>query len=574
MISYLSIRNFGLFSEVRLDLGEGLTVFTGETGAGKSMVVGAVLACLGQRTSRDLVRSGEDRAVVEMIAGLPPGFALDPADPLYDATKESSEVILQKDILADRSYLRVNGRLATAAMIQELGSRLVDIHGQQEHHSLLRPQNYLAILDSLRRDTLEPHRRAFTDLYRQRQVLNRKIDDLGRGDRERQREIDLLSYQVQEIESAKLRPGEEEELRQEFAVLSSQERLIDLWNRAYEALYEGSRASGRSAKEAVDSAVSELRKVASVDPAVGQALSSVEQVVFEMEAAIDLMREYRKRLAADPLRLRVVSERLDTIQRLKSKYGESIERIIEYGAASKGRLDELQNADLTLAKLRAEHEVLSKEMARLGETLTAIRTDIARAMELDVSRSLQTLGMPGAKFAVKLSRDQEPGPNGFDRVEFLFSANAGEEPMPVNKVASGGELSRLMLAVKSHLEAVDPVPTLIFDEIDSGIGGNAGQAVAERLWQLGRSHQVLCVTHLASIAALADNHYLVSKEERDGRTFASVRRLDSDERAAEVARMLSGGALDISLEHAREMLRASTTYKSSYKSSCKSSCKS
>lgn len=570
MISYLSIRNFGLFSEVRLDLGEGLTVFTGETGAGKSMVVGAVLACLGQRTSRDLLRSGEDRAIVEMIAGLPQGFALDPDDPLYDATKDSPEVVLQKDILADRSYLRVNGRLATAAMIQELGSRLVDIHGQQEHHSLLRPQNYLAILDSLRRDALEPHRRTFTDLYRQRQALSRKIDDLGKGDRERQREIDLLSYQVQEIEDAQLRPEEQDELRQEFAVLSSQERLIDLWNRAYEALYEGSRNSGRSAKEAIDTAAVELRKIASIDPAVGQALSSVEQVVFEMEAAIDLVREYRKRLAADPLRLRVVSERLDTIQRLKSKYGESIQRILEYGAASRERLDELQNADETLAKLRAEDEVLCKDMERLGETLTAIRTDIARAMELDVSRSLQTLGMPGARFAVRLSRDQEPGPRGFDRVEFLFSANAGEEPMPVNKVASGGELSRLMLAVKSHLEAVDPVPTLIFDEIDAGIGGNAGQAVAERLWQLGRSHQVLCVTHLASIAALADNHFLVSKEERDGRTFASVRRLDGDERAAEIARMLSGGSLDISLEHAKEMLRASAAYKSSYNPSCKS----
>lgn len=562
MISYLSIRNFGLFSSVRLDLRQGLTVFTGETGAGKSMVVGAVLACIGQRTSRDLVRTGEDRAIVEMIADLPPDPSSDPLDPLRDVLAESPQVVLQKDILADRSYLRVNGRIVTAAMAQDLGGRLVDIHGQQEHHSLLKPQNYLSILDSLRKDALEPLRRQFNGLYRRRESLRGRIADLGRGDRERQREIDLLAYQVDEIDKARLKAGEEDELRQEFAVLSAQERLIELWSRSYEALYEGGRASGRPAKEAADEAAAQLRKVAAIDPSVGQALSAVEQVVYEMEAAVDLLRDYRKRLAVDPERLRVVSERLDLLQRLKSKYGETVERIVEYAAASKSRLDELLHADETLAGLRAEEAALNRDMAALGERLAAIRQDVGGAMEADVSESLKSLGMPGARFAVRINKEPEPGPYGFDRVEFMFSANPGEPPMAVNKVASGGELSRLMLAVKSHLEAVDPVPTLIFDEIDAGIGGNAGQAVAERLWELGRSHQVLCVTHLASIAALADNHCLVSKEERDGRTYASVTELGPTERVAEVARMLSGGALGISAEHARELLRAASAFKS------------
>lgn len=562
MISYLSIKNFGLFSQVQLDLGGGLTVFTGETGAGKSMVVGAVLACLGQRTSRDLLRSGEERAVVELIASLPAGTPADPEDPLYEALSGSSEVVLQKDILADRSYLRVNGRIASAAMIQDLGGKMVDIHGQQEHHSLLKPQNYLSIVDSLRKDALEAPRREFSELYRQRQTLLGKIADLGRGDRERQREIDLLSYQVEEIASAKLKIGEEDELRAEFEILSAQERLIDYWTRAYEAIYEGGRAAGRPAKEAVEEASSYLRKVAAIDPSAGQALSSVEQIVFEMEAAVDLMREYRRHLTVDPQRARVVSERLDAIQRLKSKYGESIERIVEFGALSKERLDELLRADETLVKLRAEEAALWQTMVALGDRLSSVRRDVAAVMEARVSESLQSLGMPGARFGVQLSRETEPGQSGFDTVEFVFSANPGEAPMPVNKVASGGELSRLMLAVKSHLEAVDPVPTLIFDEIDAGIGGNAGHAVAERLWQLGRSHQVLCVTHLASIAALADNHYLVSKEERDGRTYATVSALTPSERAGEIARMLSGGSLNISLEHAKELLRAADAMKS------------
>lgn len=562
MISYLSIRNFGLFSSVRLDLGEGLTVFTGETGAGKSMVVGAVLACLGQRTSRELLRTGEERAVVEMLAGLPEGLPGGPDDPLFAALSGTRDVVLQKDILADRSYLRVNGHLATASMAQELGGRLVDIHGQQEHHSLLRPQNYLSILDSLRKDALESLSRAFNDLYRKRQSVLARLSDLDRGDRERQREIDLLAYQVDEIAKAKLKAGEEDELRQEYGVLSSQERLVELSGGAYEALYEGSRGSDRSAREAVDQAVAQLRKVLSIDPSVGQALDAAQQVAFDLEAALDVLRDYRKRLALDPERLRVISERLDFLERLKSKYGETVERITEFAALSKTRLDELVHADETLARLRQELDGIGKQMASLGANLTGLRREVARAMEQDVLASLQELGMPGARFSVKIEQDAEPGPYGFDKVGFMFSANPGEPPMPVNKVASGGELSRLMLAVKSHMEAVDPVPTLIFDEIDAGIGGNAGQAVGEKLWELGRSHQILCVTHLASIAALADNHYLVSKEEKDGRTYATVSALTPPERAREIARMLSGGSLDISLEHARELIRASDDYKS------------
>lgn len=565
MISYLSIKNFGLFGDVRLELGPGLTVFTGETGAGKSMVVDAVMACLGQRTSRDMIRTGEDRAVIEMLAALPPGLPRDPEDPLYAALSDADEVVLQKDLLPERSYLRVNGRLATAAMAQDLGGRLVDIHGQQEHHSLLRPQNYLTVLDSLCREAIEPQRRSFNDLYRKRQGALARIAELGRGGRERQREIDLLSFQVDEIAKAKLKAGEEEELRQEYAVLSSQERLVELVTGAYEVLYEGGRTGGRTASESIDRAVSDLRKIRAIDPSVGQALEAAEQVFFSLESALDLIRDYRKKLAVDPGRLREVSDRLDLIQRLRSKYGETIAKVLEFAEDGARRLDRLIHADETLRLLQEEVSAVDAEMRSAGARLSEIRSATARAMEDDVSVSLQDLGMPGGKFLVKVEKEAEAAPLGYDRVSFLFSANPGEPPMPVNKVASGGELSRLMLAIKSHVEAVDPVPTVIFDEIDSGVGGKAGQAVGERLWGLGRRHQILCVTHLASIAALADNHYLVSKEERDGRTWATVRPLAGEERAVEIARMLSGRDLDISLVHARELIRDSEEYKSKAK---------
>jgi DNA repair protein RecN (Recombination protein N) len=559
MISYLSIRSFGLFSDVRLELGEGLTVFTGETGAGKSMVIDAVLACLGQRTPKELIRTGQERAVIELLASLPPGLASGPDDPLADALSGADEVVLQKDMLPDRSYLRINGRLATAAMAQNLGSRLVDIHGQQEHHSLLRPQGYLELLDSLRKEATEPLRQSLSELYRKRQALLSRISDLDKG-RGRQREIDLLTFQTDEIAKAKLVPGEEEEARQEYAVLSSQERLVELVSGAYEALYEGGRA-GRSASESIDMAVLQLRKVQVIDPGVGQAVEAVQEVSFGLESALDQIRDYRKKLVLDPERLRVISERLDLIQKLKSKYGETVERIEAFAADARAKLEELVHADETLSRLRQESDATERAMASWGAKLTAVRTEIAQAMEQDVTSSLKDLGMPGGKFIARLEKDAEPGPYGFDNLSFLFSANPGEPPMPVNKVASGGELSRLMLAIKSHMEAVDPVPTVIFDEIDAGIGGKSGQAVADKLWGLGRSHQIFCVTHLAAIAALADNHCLVSKEERGGRTYAAVRMLEGEERVAEIARMLSSRDLDISIEHARELIRASEEYK-------------
>lgn len=560
MLSYLSIRNFGIFSKVDLELAPGLSVFTGETGAGKSMIVDAVMACLGQRTPRDLIRSGEDRAVLELMA-LPPE-AVSGDDAVFQLLDGEDEVILRKDILPDRSYLRVNGRLATQSAVQDLGARLVDIHGQQEHHSLLRPQNYLGMLDELHRDVLLPARDAFGALYRERQDILRRMSDLGKGQREREREIDLLSFQVDEIDRANLRPDEEEELRQEYAVLSAQEKLIELYAQAYSALYEGSGRS-RAAYDLIDEALASFRKIHAVDPASSEALDSLEQVSFGLEAALDLMRQYRRGLAADPDRLKITSERLDLLQRLKSKYGESVEAIREFRDRAKSRLDELVNADETLERLKDMLSSVESKMAEAGAFLTEKRNEIARDMSENVTLVVRELGMPGAVFSAELAREAEPHPAGFDRVSFMFTANAGESPMPVHKVASGGELSRLMLAIKSFMKSADPVPTLIFDEIDAGIGGKAGQAVADKLYSLGKTHQVLCVTHLASIAAAADHHFLVSKHEKDGRTFASVRLLTEDERVPEIARMLSGADRGISLDHARELLRTTRLRNSS-----------
>ena len=570
MLSYLRVRNFGIFKDVELELGPGLTVFTGETGAGKSILVDALMACLGQRTSRDLLRSGEERAIIELVASLPglsgsgegltdskdslgSGRPVGDEDPLRQFLDGSREVILQKDILPDRSYLRLNGRLSTSSLAQELGGRLVDIHGQQEHHSLLRPQNYLRILDGLRRGSIEPVRRAFERLYRERQGILSRIADLGKDDRERQREIDLLTYQVREIEDAKIRPGEEDELRREFAVLSSQEKLIELAERCYEALYD-SYGPQAAAWEMVEEALECLRKCASIDKAASEALESLEQAALELKwPSTPSGNTGEVCPSTRPAQGRFRQAR--PFQRLKSKYGDSLEAVLTT-RESKVRLEELVHSHETLSGLKDKLSAIEGEMLELGQSLSKLRQEVASEMSAGVTSLVRELGMPGACFSAEVESGREPFPWGYDRVGFLFTANPGETPMPVHKVASGGELSRLMLAIKCVLEKTDPVPTLIFDEIDAGIGGKAGQAVAESLRKLGRTHQVLCVTHLASIAAAADNHYLVSKVQEEGRTHATVKLLTRDERIPEIARMLSGTEDPVSLDHARELLRS------------------
>lgn len=570
MLLYLKIKDFGIFTSADVELGPGLSVFTGETGAGKSMIVDAVMACLGQRTSKDFIRGGGERAIVQLLVEAPDPV---PAD-LETDCQPSDEILLQRDILPERSYMRINNRLATATMAQTIGSRLVDIHGQQEHHSLLRPEGYIHMLDSMDRKATDLTTR-FSRLYQDRQDILSKIRKLGEL-KDHSREAELLSHQIREIEKANLAPGEEEELRDRFRLLSASERLVELSSRAYDLLYEGSEE--KSAFAAIEQSRGLLESVFATDPSCKGAYEALSEVSYGLEVAVDLLREYRDALDLDPDELARVSDRLDLIQRLKSKYGPTLSHVLDYLGKARTRLRELQSAGESLEQLKNSLKMVESDMGRVGRELTCAREAAAKAMGQEVSRTLTELGMAGAEFVVGLETENDPGgitlgnvrkrvfPHGFDRVSFLFSANPGQAPLPVHRVASGGELSRLMLAIKSYMEKSDPVPTLIFDEIDSGVGGRAGQAVAKKLWHLGRSHQVLCVTHLASIAAMADHHYLVSKREEAGQTYASVQMLSDAERPSEISRMLSGSEHTASKAHAQELLREATEYKKSFPS--------
>ena len=572
MLTYLRIRDFGIFDDIDIELGPGLTVFTGETGAGKSMIVDAVTACLGYRTSADTIRSGEERAILELLIS-PPKHIVPRLNDVVDVSQDIPEIMIQRDILPERSYMRINGKIATMSMAQAIGSYLVDIHGQQDHHSLLRPQNNLSILDQMIKGEIDKIKREYQEAYSARQDILRRSEELNRDASQRKREIDLLSYQVDEIDKAELRRGEEEELRQEFRVLSSQRNLIQLAQEIYGLLHEGAKGFG-SAYEQLTQSTALARKIAGIDPSGDNLVHDIEQALFSLEVAVDTLRDYQRRLQLDPSRLKQVEARLDLIERLKAKYGGTVDQILKYRDVSAERLATLLNADEILREL---HETLSQVEARmtdLGGRLSAIRRQTSVEVAGRVSSVLEELGMPGARFVISLDRQDDDRygipvdgrkikafADGFDVVEFLFCANPGEAALPIHRVASGGELSRLMLAIKSCMEGVASVPTLIFDEIDAGVGGKAGQAIGEKLWQLSQNHQVLCVTHLASIAAMADTHLVVNKHEKRGRTYAEVTEVTDEHRAREIARMLSGTEIGVSLDHGRELLAAAKQYK-------------
>jgi len=577
LLTYLRIRNFGIFNDIDLELGPGLTVFTGETGAGKSMIVDAVMACLGYRTSPDTIRAGEERAILELLVS-PPRHIVPELNHVLNVSQEVPEIMIQRDILPERSYMRINGKIATMSMAQSIGSYLVDIHGQQDHHSLLKPQNNLPMLDEMSKGVIDEVKREYQSAFARRQDMLMQAEELNRDASQRKREIDLLSYQVDEIDEAGLRVGEEEELRLEYRVLASQRNLIELAQEAYERLYEGPKGL-QSAYDQITQSISLARRIAGIDPAAEKTAQSVEQVLFSLEVAVDLLRDYQRGLSLEPSRLKQVEARLDLIERLKAKYGSTIDQVLEYRDVSAARLARLQGADEILRGLQEELSQIENEMKALGKKLSAMRRETSLETEKRISSVLEELGMPGARFMVVLDyqADNESGilvdgrkirafADGFDRAGFLFSANPGETPLPIHRVASGGELSRLMLAIKSCMEGAMSVPTLIFDEIDAGVGGKAGQAVGEKLWQLSQHHQVLCVTHLASIAAMADTHFVVTKYEKGGRTYAEVAEVGDEHRAKEIARMLSGTEIGVSLDHGRELIAEAKLHKESFKS--------
>jgi len=562
----LAIRNLAVIETLDLELAPGFTVLTGETGAGKSIIVDAVALVLGGRASSDVIRTGCDATLVEAV------FDLDPLPArLIEELREQDllsadvhDITLTREVSRQRrNASRLNGRTIRAQSMQTLGQHLVDIHGQGDQLSLLDVRNHVDLLD--RYGELTPLREAFGAQARELETLRRELEAMHQDSRALAQREDLLRYQVNEIEAARLRPGEEEELLQERHLLENAETLLDQSTEAYELLVGG--RGQRSAMDQLGLAVKALEEVAKIDPSLVDAASTLESAYYQVEDVAHRLRGYREEIEFDPQRLGVVEDRLMLLASLKRKYGDSIAQILAYGEQASRELHALEHREEHAEGLLAREQALLSALSDLGTQLSAARQEAAKGLANAVMAELAELQMEQTRFAVDLSwsEDADGVPvgekryawtrRGLDRVEFLISPNPGEALHPLAGTASGGETSRLMLALKNVLSAADPTATLIFDEVDAGIGGRAGAVVGAKLARLAREHQVLCVTHLPQIAACAQQHLHVDKAVVDGRTVSTVRALTPDERVEELAVMLAGAATEASRQSARELLR-------------------
>jgi DNA repair protein RecN (Recombination protein N) len=586
VLTELTIQDFAIIEQLHLRFEDGFNVLTGETGAGKSIIVDAVSLLLGGRGAVDVIRAGADRATIEGV------FSLDSeTQDLVNPTLEQDDLggddvdllILAREIRREgRNVSRVNGRAVSLRVLKEIGQCLVDIHGQTEHLSLMRVREHIDLLD--RYGELWPLRERIAGLVRELRGVQKELANLRQDERELARRVDLLRYQVGEIEAARLVVGEGHELEQERVRLANAERLTELVEEAFLALYEAGedQASAVDLLQAVTRALTRLSQLDSSTSSLG---SAAEEALYKLEDLAGSLRDYRAQVEFNPRRLDEVVDRLAVLRNLQRKYGDSIEDVLDFADRASQELDKIEHSEERIIELEAQEEHLLCEIGRTGEELSAARRAAGDRLAVGIEAELKELSMPRARFAVDIAwRDAADGAyagvrrvafdlTGLDRVEFLVAPNVGEPLKPLVRIASGGETSRLMLALKGVLARADRTPTLIFDEIDAGIGGRIGAVVGQKLWGLtigdgtkARRHQVLCVTHLPQLAGYGDLHLQVSKGVVGDRTVTGVRPLDADGREREIAGML--GAVTVqTCASAREMLEASEKRKHDFVSS-------
>src|SRR5215207_364389 len=568
MLTELRIHNFAIIDQLDLQFGPGLIILTGETGAGKSIILDAVVMLIGGKADTTFVRTDSDAAFVEGVFQL------------KGPEKEAVHFILQREELMDeapdyvvlmreirkegRSVARVNGRTVNVSLLKELGALLVDIHGQAEHLSLLDSRAHLGLLDRYAEVArpLSDYRQTYHALLN----LRRELNDLRKAQADAERRVDVLTYQAEEVESARLKSGEDEELRKERDRLANAESLSRNAQEALAVLEEGSPETP-AATDLVGQAAQALAALAKLDPAQSELASQADVLLDTMSDVIHSLRDYLEEIEFNPKRLDEVEERLDLIHSLTRKYGGSIPAVIAYGQEARRQLETITGAAERIDELELQEARLLDKLAKQGNLLTDKRKSAATSLGKGIEAELNDLRMSAAKFSVDFQTKQDLNgapihngarvsfdQNGFDRIEFLIAPNPGEGLKPLVKIASGGETSRLMLGLKNVLARADEIPSLIFDEIDQGIGGRVGMVVGQKLWNLSRMHQVFCVTHLPQLAAFGDEHYQVQKLIQGNRTLTRVERLDGEPRLLELSQML-GAVGEGTIRSAHELMQ-------------------
>lgn len=551
MLSNLQIENIAVIKSASIDFENGFNVMTGETGAGKSIVIDSLNAILGERTSRELIRSGADSASVCAEFQNVGDNVKNELEKL-GIEKDDTLIVSRKLTPDGKNVCRINGMPATVSMLKALGVQLVNIHGQLDNQSLLSPETHCSFIDKLAGSGRELNE--FKELYSLYIKKENELKSLNTDVNEKNRRLDILNYQIEEIQKADIRPGEKDELTEKLGFLRNAEKVLDLLHAAYAALNGDGEMPG--AADVAADAASKLLSAADYSSDFTETANGVNDAAMNLSAYTEELRDKIYSLDYDPNETERAEERLDVIYRLSQKYGDSEEDILAYLENAEKERDALSFSDERAEQLRVETEKAYNEALAAAKKLSEIRIEAGKKFSADVERELAFLDMPSVKFIVNDSVG-ELYENGIDNIEFLLSANAGEEPKPLSKIASGGELSRIMLAIKCVLSELDDIDTLIFDEIDSGVSGRAALKIAAKMKELSKTHQVICVTHLAQIAAFADEHKLISKEEKDGRTYTCIASLDYNGRKYELARIMGGLTVTQSILNSAEELLSS-----------------
>lgn len=552
MILEMYMKNCALIEESRLTINSGLNILTGETGAGKSIIIEALGLCLGEKYDRSFLRKGTDKGVCEILVSSKSSNLKEVLDK-YDIDYDDDEIIITRVIYSDgKSVARINGRTVKVSILKEVACTIVDLHSQHQNQVLLNKDTHIRFLDLFGEKDIQKLKANYKESYNEFNKIKKELNDLteNKDDMEIQREIDLIKFQINEIDAANLNPEEYEDLKSQRELCRNSEKIYNNLSLSYEKLYEGN----INAVDLIGMASKELSDISSYDKNISEYSENIERIMYELQDISREIRDYKENISFNPYEMEEIEQRIDKINNLRRKYGNSIKDIFEYRQKIQNRLDEILNRDEKVAALKAELEKLESVLYDKAKEVSKARKKVAVDLQDVLIEELHSLNMKNVVFEVSF-REIPFNQNGCDDVEFMASFNLGEDIKPIYKVASGGEMSRFMLAFKTILADIDEIDTLVFDEIDTGISGIAAQIVGEKLSKIGKKKQVMCITHLPQIAANGHTHYRIEKNTSNNRTYTNIKELTFDERIDEIARLIAGNNItEKTIEHAHEII--------------------
>lgn len=550
MLLNVHVKDLALIEDVDICFGDGLNILTGETGAGKSIIIGSIGVALGAKAGKDLIRQGAEYALVELVFQVESKETLDKLKDM-DIDAEDGQIIIARKISNGKSLIKINGQTMTASALKEIASLLIDVHGQRDYETLVHTEKHLDILDAFAADSVFELKEKVSALYKEYKAINNKLLEFTKDEEQRAKDLGFYEFQAKEIEDAGLVIGEDEELEVEFKKMTHGQKIAEAMGIAYEAI-----SSDEGAATRVGVALKELSSISNLDEdlaSIYDSLSSIDALCYDISKE---MSSYMDKLDFDDKRVAFVSERLDTINKLKLKHGKTIKDILDKKAWLDEQIEALSNYDEARRKLEKDMEKALQQLEEVCSELSNKRKKAALSLEKEITKALIDLNFLEVKFKAEFTRAKDYTTKGFDTMEFMISTNPGEDVKPLAKIASGGELSRIMLGLKAVLAKKDAVDTLIFDEIDTGISGKTAGMVADKMSAISKEHQVISITHLPQIASHADSHYLIEKSVKDKHTFTDIRKLNNEESVNELARMLGGTVItDAALDNARELKR-------------------